>query len=132
MTTKLNFGRDIQGYNAFAPPPSTNMYSATLASGGSSSIILPTNVASWIVAFSYQPGSDIWVSYSTSGASSASGPAGASFATTTSELNPGARILPSTTIAASSGIDTASATVIYLKNNGASSADIWVGLYANA
>ena len=49
MTTKLNFGRDIQGYNSYAPQPSTNMYSATLAAGGNATITLPTNVPYWIV-----------------------------------------------------------------------------------
>jgi len=126
MSTTLNFGRDAQGYNAYAPLPSTNMYSATLASNGSSSITVPTNVAKWVVAFSFQPGSQIWVAYSTSGASSASGPAGASFASTTSELNPGARLIPST-VTTSSGTN---ATVIYLINDGPSSADVGVMLYA--
>jgi len=124
MTTKLNFGRDVQGYNSYAPPPSTNMYSATLASGGNATITLPTNVANWIVAFSFQPGSDIWVRYN----GSAAAPAGATFSSTTSELNPGARIVPSTNITSSG----TSATTINLLNNGSSSADIWVGLYANA
>lgn len=132
MTTKLNFGRDVQGYNSYAPAPSTNMYSATLAAGGSSSITLPTNVPYWIAAFSYQPGSDIWVSYSTSGASSAAAPAGATFAGTTSELNPGARILPSTVVTSSGSTTTTAATVIYFKNNGSGSADVGVGLYASA
>jgi len=122
MTKKLNFGRDFQGYNSFAPPPSTNMYSATLAAGGNATITLPTNVAVWIVAFSYQPGSDIWVRYN----GSASAPAGATFASTTSELNPGARVVPCFQA------DGKTATTINLLNNGSSSADIWVGLYANA
>lgn len=129
MTTKLNFARDVQGYNSFAPQPSTNAYSATLtATGGTASITLPTNVANWIVAFSFQPGSDVWVAYSTSGASSAAPPAGGSFATTNSELNPGARLLPST-VTTSSGTN---ATVIYFYNNASSTCDVGVTLYANA
>lgn len=124
MTTKLNFGRDIQGYNAYAPAPSTNMYSATLASGGNATITLPTNVPIWIVAFSYQPGSDIWVAYNTTAAA----PAGATFASTTSELNPGARTVPSTVTTSSGTV----ATTINILNNGTASADIWVGLYANS
>jgi hypothetical protein len=124
MTTKLNFARDVQGYNSFAPPPSTNMFSATLASGGNATITLPTNVASWIVAFSFQPGADIWVSYNGNAAS----PAGATFASTTSELNPGARFVPSKVTTSSGTV----ATTINLLNNGTGSADIWVGLYASA
>lgn len=124
MTTKLLFGRDSAGYNSFAPAPSTNMYSATLAAGGNSTITLPTNVAYWIVSFSYQPGSDIWVRYN----GNASAPAGATFASTTSELLPGARILPSTTTTSSG----TSATTINLLNNGTGTADVGVILYASA
>lgn len=121
MSTKLNFGRDVQGYNAFAPPPSTDKYSATLAAGGNATITLPTNVSSWIVSFSYQPGSLIWVAYN----ASAAAPAGATFATTTSELLPGARVLPSLQA------NGTSATTINLLNGGAGSSEIGVTLYAN-
>jgi hypothetical protein len=122
MTTKLNFGRDVQGYNAFAPSPSTNMYSATLASGGNSTITLPGTSQSWIVSFSYQPGSNVWVAYN----GSASVPAGATFASNTSELLPGSRTLPALQ---NNGT---SATTINLLNNGAGTADIGVVLYAHS
>lgn len=122
MTTKLNFGRDVQGYNAFAPNVSTDKYSATLAAGGNSTITLPTNANIWIVSFSYQPGSDIWVNYN----ANAAAPAGASFASTTSELLPGARQLPALK---NDGI---TATTINILNNGAGTADVGVILYAIA
>lgn len=122
MTTVLNFGRDAQGYNAFAAEPSTNMYSATLAAGGNATITLPTNVAYWIVSFSFQPGSDIWVAYN----GTASAPAGATFAATTSELLPGSRILQSTKTTSSGTV----ATTINILNNGAGTADVGVILYA--
>jgi hypothetical protein len=124
MTTKLAFSRDVQGYNAYAPAPSTNLYSATLASGGNATITLPTNVPYWIVAFSFQPGADIWVAYN----GTAAAPAGATFATTNSELNPGARLLSSTNVTSSGS----SATTINLLNNGTGSADIGIMLYANS
>lgn len=122
MTTKLAFGRDTQGYNAFAPAPSTNMYSATLAAGGNSTITLPTNVSTWIASFSYQPGSDVWVAYN----GSAAAPAGSTFASNTSELLPGARLLPALQN------DGKTATTINLLNNGAGTADVGVILYAAA
>jgi hypothetical protein len=121
MSIKLNFGRDQQGYNAFAPPPSGDKYSATLAAGGNSTITLPGNANSWIVSFSYQPGADIWVAYN----GSASAPAGATFASTSSELLPGSRILPAFQ---NNGT---TATTINLLNNGAGSSDVGVILYAN-
>lgn len=121
MSTKLNFGRDAQGYNAFAPPPAADKYSANIASGGNATITLPTNAASWIVSFSFQPGSDVWVAYN----QTAAAPAGATFATTTSELLPGSRILPALRN------DGKTATTINILNNGAGAADIGVVLYAN-
>lgn len=122
MSTKLFFGRDTQGYNAFAPPPASDKDSVTLAAGGNATLTLPTNVSSWIISFSYQPGSLIWVAYNTSAAA----PVGASFASTSSELLPGARTVSSLQ---SNGT---SATTINLLNAGASSAQIGVSLYANA
>lgn len=120
MTTVLSFGRDAQGYNAYAPNPSTNKYSATLPSGGNSTITLPATSQNWVVAFSYQPGSDIWVAYN----ATASAPAGATFATTTSELLPGSRKLPAYQI------NGTTSTTINLLNNGAGVADVGVTLYA--
>ena len=123
MSTKINFGRDVQGYNTFAPPPSTDKYSATLAAGGNSTITLPTNSPYWIVSFSYQPGADVWVAYN----GSAAAPVGATFASTASELLPGSRILPSTVTTSSGTV----ATTINLLNNGAGVADVGVILYAS-
>jgi hypothetical protein len=123
MSTKLNFSRDVQGYNTFAPPPSTDKYSATLTAGGNATITLPTNSPYWIVSFSYQPGADIWVAYN----GSAAIPAGATFASTASELLPGSRILPST-VTTSSGT---TANTINLLNNGSGVADVGVILYAS-
>lgn len=113
MTTKLEFGRDVQGYNAFAPIPATDRFSATLASGGHDTVTVPSNFQQWIVNFSYQPGSDIWVAYN----GTAAAPAGATFASTTSELLPGSRF-------AKAG-DT-----FNLLNNGVASADVGVTMYA--
>lgn len=120
MTTKLNFGRDVQGFNTFAPPISTDKYSATLASAGNATITLPTNVPVWIVSFSFQPGSEVWVSYN----ASAAAPAGATFASTTSELLPGSRIMPSLKP------DGVTPATINILNTGAGTADVGVILYA--
>lgn len=88
MSTTLIFGRDGQGYNAYAPYPSTDKFSATLTSGSAATVNVPQNASTWIVAFSYQPGTNVWVDFS---GATAVIPAGATFAATTSELNPGAR-----------------------------------------
>jgi hypothetical protein len=122
MSTKIAFGRDVQGYNTFAPYPSSDKYSATIASAGNATLTLPTNANIWLVSFSFQPGSDIWVAYN----GTAAAPAGSTFATTTSELLPGARTLPALQ---NNGT---SATTINLYNNGAGSADIGITLYVIA
>ena len=88
MSTELSFGRDMQGYNAYAPQDSTNKYSATLSAGGATSITVPSNFPVWIVSFNPQPGANIWVDFT--GATAAI-PVGATLASTTSSLNPGQR-----------------------------------------
>ena len=88
MTTELNFGRDVQGYNAYAPQDSVNKWSATLSAGVATSITVPSNFPVYIAAFSYEPGTDVWVDFS---GATAAVPAGGTLATTTSSLNPGQR-----------------------------------------
>jgi hypothetical protein len=90
MSTPLIFGRDVQGYNAYAPKPSTNCYSATITSGSATSITVPSTSGVWIAAFSYQPGTNVWIDFT--GATAAI-PVGATLATTTSVRNPAARML---------------------------------------
>lgn len=88
MSTILNFGRDVQGYNAYAPSPAINKISVTLPNLTPASFIVPSNFENWIVVFSNQSGSNLWVDFT---GATAAVPAGSSFADTTSELNPSAR-----------------------------------------
>jgi hypothetical protein len=89
MSTLLNFGRDVQGYNAFAPQFPTDIFTATLADGTAESIVVPTNFPAWIMTVSITPGNEVWVSRTTTAAI----PAGGSFAASKSELNPGPRLV---------------------------------------
>lgn len=85
---QLNFGRDVQGFNAYSPATSGDKWSATITNGSAESITIPSNYAVWIAVFSYQPGTSIWVDLT--GATAAI-PAGATLAKTTAELNPASR-----------------------------------------
>lgn len=112
MTTKLNFGRDVQGMNAYAPEFATNHYSASLANGDEEKLTVPSNFSEWIVAFSFQPGTNVWVANN----ATAEVPAGTTFVSTSSELNPGARKVFAGDI------------LSFITNN--ATADVGVSLYA--
>ena len=84
MSTELQFGRDVQGYNSYAPYPSTNKWSATIENGTATSIVVPSNFPLWIVSFRYFP-NDVWVDVS---GAIAVIPAGTTLDLSTSELNP--------------------------------------------
>ncbi len=88
MSTFLNFGRDTQGYNAYAPSRSKDIYKVNLATGVAASITVPSNHEVWIAVFSIQPGTDVWVDLS---GATAVAPATGAFVSSTAELNPGSR-----------------------------------------
>lgn len=119
MSTQLFFAKDIQAQNAYAPIPSTDIYTATLVNGAAASITLPTTETFWIVSFSYQPGASVWVDFS---GTTAAAPVGATFAASSSELNPGARLVKST-----AGDNATAATISLLTTN--ASTGVSVALY---
>jgi hypothetical protein len=80
----LEFGRDVQGYNTYAPQPSTVKWAATLVAGTASAILVPTTYKVWIVSFRFYP-NDVWVDVS---GAAAIVPIGDTLVPTTSELNP--------------------------------------------
>jgi hypothetical protein len=86
--TKLRFGRDVQGLNAYAPDTSANKYNATLTNGAETHITVPSSNEVWIAAFAYQPGVTVWVDLT---GATAAVPAGATLVSCTAELNPGQR-----------------------------------------
>lgn len=120
MATELEFGRDVQGYNAFAPRPSTNIVSATLVNGAAATVTLPLDQKEWIVSFSFQPGTNVFVDFT---GATAAVPVGGTFAATTSVLNPGSRLVKAT-----QADNTTAATISLLTNN--ATAEVTVELYA--
>lgn len=113
--TKLSFGKDVQGFNAYAPALSDQMYSIELASADEKSLTVPETSANWIAVFSCQPGSIIWVSVN----DTAAPPAGATFAATTSFLLPAQ-------LRAKGG------DIISCYNNSTTDQDVGVALYADS
>ncbi len=109
MSTELQFGRDIQGYNSYAPYPSANKWSATITNGAATSITVPSNFAVWIVSFRYFP-NDVWVDVS---GAAAIIPVGATLASSTSELNPSSlTLLAGTNISIITGQATADVSIV--------------------
>jgi len=109
MSTLLSFGRDVQGYNAYAPQPSTNKWSATITTGSATSITVPSNFQTWVVSFRYYP-NDVWVDVT--GATAAI-PVGATLASSTAELNPASLTLQAgTNISMITGLTSADVSVV--------------------
>lgn len=84
MSQQLLFGRDAANFNAYAPIPSLNKWSATITNASATSITVPSTHAKWIVSFRYYP-NDVWVDVT--GATAAI-PVGSTLAISTAELNP--------------------------------------------
>ncbi len=94
--TALKFGKDCNGFNAFAPRPSTNMWSANLNSGGLTSITVPSDFDEYNFCLAIQPGTSIWVDFT---GDDAAYPLSDTLSSTTSELNPASRtVLAGSTI----------------------------------
>lgn len=97
--TIVNLLKDVSGTNTFGLPFSATQYSATLAATTDTTLTVPslspmgnmtlngTTLPNLMAVFTFTPGASVWVA---KGATAAV-PVGASFATTTSELNPAVR-----------------------------------------
>ncbi len=86
MSTKFNMTEDINGYNGFGIQPTLDIFSGSLTANAAQSITVPNNYPYWIAIISSTPGSNIWVSFTTT-AVVGSG----AFASSSSSLNPAAR-----------------------------------------
>lgn len=89
MSTTLNFISDSRGYNTYAPSFAKDNFSVTLPAASAVSFTVPSNVQKWVLVFSSSSGVNYWVARNTTAAV----PAGATFASTLSCLNPSARFV---------------------------------------
>lgn len=87
-STMFSMIRDINGYNGFGLMFATDKKSATLtAVGGEKTITVPNNFNTWLAVFEIEPGAKIYIANN----ATAAVPAGSSFASTNSDLNPAGR-----------------------------------------
>lgn len=99
MATRFSMTRDINSFNGFGLQFTDTAYSATLAATTDTTLTVPSgdsmgggsfpadNKPRLIAIFSFDPGEAVWVAIG----ATAAVPAGASFAATSSSLNPAAR-----------------------------------------
>ena len=86
MTTMFNMNRDETGAPAFAPHFCDDSWQVALVQNVAQGITVPSTYRHWVAIFSYEGGTDVWVS----NRGAATTPTG-SMLVTTSSLNPGAR-----------------------------------------
>jgi hypothetical protein len=86
MSTKFNMTQDINGYNGFGIQPTYNIQGCSLAASAAQTFTAPSNYPWWIAVFSYTPGANVFVNFTTT-ATAPGGTVGA----ITSVLNPSAR-----------------------------------------
>lgn len=86
MSTKFNMIRDLSGYNGFGIIPTYDIQGCSLTASTAQTFTVPNNYGNWIAIFSYTPGSNIFVDFTTT-ATVPSGTVGA----VTVVLNPSAR-----------------------------------------
>lgn len=87
---KFIMTRDINSYNGFGLPFSTDKYSTTLSAGSEQTMTAPKSpypdCPNILAIFSFSPGSSVWVSNNATAVVP-----GGSFSSVSSELNPAAR-----------------------------------------
>jgi hypothetical protein len=84
----LSFGRDVQGFNAYAPQVSNRLYASALTANTVANLTIPSDFSNYMVLFSYSAGATVWVDMS---GANAVIPTLATISTVTAELLPGQR-----------------------------------------
>lgn len=94
-TTPFNMIRDINGYNGYGLSFSNFKRSATIVQNTDTTMTVPSDCSQYLAIFSIQPGTSVWVALQPANGTTivAAVPASGLFTTTTSELNPVARLV---------------------------------------
>ena len=94
MTVNFNLERDITGAIAYAPMPPTDFRNGTISTGVPQTFTVPEVFDKYVVIFSFEPGTSVWVSYN--GVAPTLPLAG--IATVNCELNPASRTVNAGTV----------------------------------
>jgi hypothetical protein len=106
-STPFALTRDINGYNGFGLPFSKNNFKVILQANAAQSFTVPSNAQNWIVIFSIEAGSKVWVDPTTTAAIPTS-----TIGASTSVLNPtGRQVSAGTVISMITGDTTAQVCV---------------------
>lgn len=87
-STLFNNLRDDSGQNSFGLQFAVDGFQTELAAGVAQSFTVPANYPKWAMITSVEPGAAVWVADNVAATVPAS-----SFAATTSELNPGTKVV---------------------------------------
>ena len=88
MSTKFNMIRDVSGYNGFGVIPTYDIQGCSLVANAAQTFTVPSNYPHWIAIFSYTPGAEVFVNFTTTAAVPS-----ATVGAITNVLNPSARAL---------------------------------------
>lgn len=113
---KFRLSRDINGYPSVGVPQPSVGFTATLTTGGGEdSITVPSSADNWVAKLHYEPATTVLVAVNATAAL----PAGATFAASTSMVNPPELIVNAgDTISAITGDATADVSIsLYPVNN---------------
>lgn len=119
MATNYNIDKTKSGVNGFGLPFCNTIYSVTLTASTDTTVAVPLTAAvgaptattynKFMAVFSYTSGKDVFVALN----ATAAVPAGNTFAATTSELNPTAKMVKSTDVIHFYSASTPSITVAF-------------------
>jgi len=107
----LHFGRDNQGFNAYAPQPPTLIYNVLLNNSDESTLTLPSQSEYWIVVYAYENGTTIYVDEQ---GGTAAVPSSSTFTLSTTEIRPAQRTLKAGTQISMVTEDTTAAVSVML------------------
>lgn len=117
MSTQSILCRDINGYVNYGLIPADDKVKVNLTTSTEATFTVPGDAGFlWDLVFSVEPGSSVWFAYTYPGRSheTAEIPAGSTFSSTNSELNPAVRRVPGGTVVSAITANTTAAVGVLM------------------